>query len=104
MKGDYNFLPKGLRSKEGWYDRGYLPHLDAGETPQFITFRLFDSMPRELLEKWRKIITGEKREAAFRKMMERFLDSGYGTVTYAYLKFPRWFATVCFFMLGPNMK
>ena len=67
MKGDYNFLPKGLKSKQGWYDRGYLPHLDGGETPQFITFRLFDSMPQELLDKWRKLITDKTQETAFRK-------------------------------------
>ena len=85
MKGDYNFQPKGLKSKQGWYDRGYLPHFDGGERAQFITFRLFDSMPQELLDKWRKLITDEKQEAAFRKKVEHFLDSGYGS---CYLRLP----------------
>jgi len=79
MKGVYDFQPKGLKSKQGWYDRGYLPHFDGGETPQFITFRLFDSMPQELLDKWRKLITDKSQETAFRKKVERFLDSGYGS-------------------------
>jgi putative DNA methylase len=79
MKGDYNFQPKGLKSKQGWYSRGYLPHFDGGETSQFITFRLFDSMPQQLLEKWSTMITDDDSHAEFRKKVERFLDSGYGS-------------------------
>jgi hypothetical protein len=30
----------------GWHSRGYLPHYDGGEIPQFITFRLADSLPQ----------------------------------------------------------
>ena len=33
-----------------WYSRGYLPHLDAPDTLQFITFRLADSLPRHMLD------------------------------------------------------
>ena len=32
----------------GWHSRGYLPHFDAGEVFQSITFRLYDSMPQRL--------------------------------------------------------
>ena len=29
----------------GWHSRGYLPHFDGREIPQFITCRLADSVP-----------------------------------------------------------
>jgi len=35
---------------KGWHSRGYLPHFDSAETVQFVTFRLFDSLPRALAE------------------------------------------------------
>src|SRR5260221_11612288 len=38
----------------GWHSRWYLPHFDAGEVFQSITFRLSDSMPQELLMKWKQ--------------------------------------------------
>ena len=76
MKTNYNFQPKGLKSNQGWYSRGYLPHFDGGEIYQFITFRLFDSLPSEILEKWRREMSDE---AEFRKNVEFYLDSGKGS-------------------------
>jgi REP element-mobilizing transposase RayT len=35
---------------KGWHSRGYLPHFDSAETLQFVTFRLFDSLPRAVAE------------------------------------------------------
>jgi REP element-mobilizing transposase RayT len=35
---------------KGWHSRGYLPHFDSSETIQFVTFRLFDSLPRAVAE------------------------------------------------------
>jgi len=35
---------------KGWHSRGYLPHFDSGETVQFVTFRLADSLPRAIAE------------------------------------------------------
>jgi putative DNA methylase len=79
-KIDYRFQPKGLRSNLGWYNRGYIPHFDGGEIAQFLTFRLFDSMPQDVLEKWRKETAGlgEKGKVIFRKNVENYLDKGYG--------------------------
>ena len=37
--------PKNVLRPAGWHSRGYLPHYDGGEVPQFITFRLGDSLP-----------------------------------------------------------
>ena len=77
---DFRFQPKGLRSNTGWYNRGYLPHFDGGETAQFFTFRLFDSLPQSVIEKLREETAdqGEQGKIAFRKNVEGFLDKGYG--------------------------
>jgi putative transposase len=59
-------------SPKGWHSRGYLPHFDSPETPQFLTFRLFDSLPDEAIQKLRmtKRIGDADRDA--------FLDAGAG--------------------------
>jgi REP element-mobilizing transposase RayT len=72
---DYNFKPKKDRNDFGWHDRGRIPHLDAAGFTQFVTFRLFDSMPPKVLEKWRIEMPDD---IAFRKTIEGYLDSGYG--------------------------
>lgn len=73
---DSDFKRKKTREDFGWYRRGYLPHFDGGsELPQFITFRLSDSMPRNVLDKWlRQGIS----DVEFRKKIEAYLDSGVG--------------------------
>jgi putative DNA methylase len=75
MPIDYNFPPKGLKSPQGWYTRGRLPHFEGGTIPQFLTFRLFDSVPQYLIEKWKKDLT----DVQFRKTVEKFMDAGYGS-------------------------
>jgi REP element-mobilizing transposase RayT len=37
-------------SHKGWHSRGYLPHFDSAETVQFVTFRLADSLPKNVVE------------------------------------------------------
>ena len=70
-----DFQPKG------WYSRGYLPHFDDGISPQFITMRLFDSLPQNLLNEWRDELSksGDEGELELRKRIEKYLDSGYGS-------------------------
>ena len=76
MPIDYNFPPKGHQgSRLGWYDRGRLPHLEAGSIPQFLTFRLYDSVPQSLIEEWKPKLS----DIQFRKSVEKFLDAGYGS-------------------------
>ncbi len=70
------------KTPEGWYHRGYLPHFDSGETLQFVTFRLFDSLPQNVLVSFRKQIEDgdfEDKDAEFRKRIEYYLDQGYGS-------------------------
>ncbi|HOC57743.1 MAG TPA: hypothetical protein PKI20_19140 [Verrucomicrobiota bacterium] len=37
----------------GWYSRGYIPHWDHPGMMQAVTFRLHDSLPREVVERWK---------------------------------------------------
>jgi hypothetical protein len=72
---------KQPNTPDGWHSRGYLPHFDAGEIPQFITFRLADSMPQALFDRWRQELGREQNinvDAALRKRIELYLDQGYG--------------------------
>jgi len=65
----------------GWHSRGYLPHFDGGELAQFITFRLHDSLPRELLIRWKEELKLEKSavaESFMRRRVEAYLDQGHG--------------------------
>ena len=73
-------MPKPNNVAPGWHSRGYLPHFDGGEIPQFITFRLADSVPQELLTKWRdELRDGDfDVDTALRRRIEMFLDQGYG--------------------------
>lgn len=82
-------LPKHPDAPGGGHSRGYLPHFDGGEIPQFITFRLADAMPQKLLDRWREELASEENvnaDASLRKRIELYLDQGYGA---CYLKDPR---------------
>ena len=78
---DYRFRPKGLGSNLGWYERGYIPHFDGDGIPQFLTARLFDSLPQSVVEKWREETAnqGEEGKITFRKNVEKYLDKGFGS-------------------------
>jgi REP element-mobilizing transposase RayT len=68
-------------SPKGWYSRGYLPHYDGGSVTQFVTCRLFDSLPQKTLERLRAELKAKNVEDIERETMlliEKFLDSGYG--------------------------
>jgi REP element-mobilizing transposase RayT len=74
---------------DGWHSRGYLPHFDGPETPQFVTFRLGDSLPQSMLEKWRielKQESDSNRDVELRRRIETYLDQGHGA---CYLRDPR---------------
>ena len=62
-----------------WHSRGYLPHFDQDGFTQFITFRLADSVPQQVLDKWRlDIKNGEIKDTDFRRRVEYYLDQNYG--------------------------
>ena len=65
-----------------WHSRGYIPHWEAGEVAQAITFRLGDSLPASLLERWRSelaSIAADKIDLERRRRMEVALDQGHGS-------------------------
>jgi REP element-mobilizing transposase RayT len=58
-----------------WHSRGYLPHCDIPGLLQFITFRLADSLPGEVL---RRLMQVEIDDVSRHKQIEQFLDAGHG--------------------------
>jgi REP element-mobilizing transposase RayT len=60
-----------------WHNRGYLPHLNKSESTQFVTFRLADSLPLEVLENM-KLDGDYLTSDAKREKVLQLLDNGYG--------------------------
>ena len=65
----------------GWHSRGYLPHLDAANELQAVTFRLADALPRKVVERWKRefLALEGNREQLLHQKITRFEDSGYGS-------------------------
>jgi REP element-mobilizing transposase RayT len=59
---------------KGWTSRGYLPHFDAPNTIQAVTFRLADSLPVEAFER----IIADRPPNERAEAVETLLDSGRG--------------------------
>lgn len=80
--------PKKEEGPRGWYNRGRLQHFDGGVINQFITFRLWDSLPNNFIEKWRNRLDPKDSvsEAEYRKKVEMFLDRGHGECFLKYRK------------------
>lgn len=73
-------LQKDLK-EAGWHSRGYLPHFDGRDVVQTITFRLADSLPRAVLERWESELAAEpyaNADSVLRRRIEAYLDQGYG--------------------------
>jgi REP element-mobilizing transposase RayT len=72
------------RKHKGWHSRGYLPHLDAAEVIQAITFRLADALPVKVIDGWRRELErsgqpeGSHAEQELRERIARFEDAGHG--------------------------
>ena len=67
---------------ETWHSRGYIPHWEAGEVAQTITFRLADSLPTNVLEQWRielGVMPDDEAHRERRVRMEQALDRGHGS-------------------------
>ena len=65
----------------GWYGRGYLPHFDGDLLTQVVTFRLADSLPRGVVDRWKselkQLAPKDAKTRLFRRI-EKSLDSGFG--------------------------
>ncbi len=73
-----------MKTPKGWHRRGYLPHFDGGEITQFITFRLYDSLPQNILNSLKNTSNDDNLEN--QRRAERFLDQGFGE---CFLKIPQ---------------
>jgi REP element-mobilizing transposase RayT len=67
--------PRASRPHRGWHERGYLPHFDGGAVAQMITFRLADSLPREVCERI-AAISANLPDRYLR--LEKLIDQGRG--------------------------
>ena len=52
------------RGFRGWHERGYLPNCDKPGLVQFITFRLWDSMPAARKGEWEHLLAAAERSDA----------------------------------------
>jgi REP element-mobilizing transposase RayT len=67
-------LKRGFR---GWHQRGYLPHFDAPDITQFVTFQLHDSFPVTSRAEFEAILK-EPDGSEKRRKLEAWLDRGHG--------------------------
>ena len=73
-------LQKELK-EAGWHSRGYLPHFDGRDIPQFVTLHLFDSIPASVIDRWKREldVTNSKADRiVLQRRIEKYLDQGYG--------------------------
>ena len=66
-----------MTDAKGWYSRGYLPHFDAPDRIQAITFRLADSLPAEVVGRLAadRTVTAEERRRRIAAVLDRGLGS-----------------------------
>ena len=67
--------------KKGWHNRGYLPHFD-GDVNQFVTFRLADSLPQNVLRRFKEELVRDnlsENSDEYRNRIEKYLDQGIGS-------------------------
>jgi REP element-mobilizing transposase RayT len=65
----------------GWHSRGYLPHWDHPGMIQSVNFRLGDSLPLTVIEKWKAELalqSGNDHDVQLRRRIEEYLDAGHG--------------------------
>jgi hypothetical protein len=75
-------------SAAGWHSRGYLSHFDGLAIPQFITLHLADSIPKNVITRWKQElfhIEENEERIVLQRRIEKYLDLGYGK---CFLKHP----------------
>jgi REP element-mobilizing transposase RayT len=73
---------------KGIHKRGYLPHWDFADSVQAITFRLADSLPMEVVKRWKRELNemlpstdqeeSQKAQAELRRRIADYEDAGHG--------------------------
>src|SRR5438128_792234 len=67
-------IAKGFK---GWYSSKHLPHFDSPGAPQYLAYRLADSLPAERRGEWEAFMAIEDDLEKQRKL-EEYIDLGYG--------------------------
>ncbi|MCM8539720.1 MAG: transposase [Lentisphaeraceae bacterium] len=72
-----------FKNTQNWYRR-QLPHYDASDKIQFITYRLADSLPQKVLINIKEFCEKENSSdnainLKYKTLIEKYLDSGYGS-------------------------
>jgi REP element-mobilizing transposase RayT len=73
---------KDGKTAKGWYTRGRLPHFDGGQIWQFITIRLYDSLPQNVLTQFKAELAARDVENIAREtliLIDKYLDQGVGS-------------------------
>ncbi len=75
-----------LEMHRGWHSRGYLPHFDHPGLVQFVTFRLYDAVPGDLIDRWKEELGWNEALKAddpavieLRERIDRYEDEGRGS-------------------------
>lgn len=70
---------------KGWYSRGYLPHFDQPGLYQSINFRLHDSMPAHVIQRWKEELRWRENlpgdhpaVVTLRQRIVQYEDAGHG--------------------------
>ena len=79
-------IPGGTNDDpKGWYSRGYLPHLDQPGLYQSMTFRLHDSVPEQVIQRWKEELHWREdlpshapAVATLRQRIIEYEDAGHG--------------------------
>lgn len=73
------------RPQKQWHSHGYLPHFEQPDLVKFVTFRLCDSLPAEIVREWKAGLhlykdtrANDPRMVGLRERIARYEDAGYG--------------------------
>jgi REP element-mobilizing transposase RayT len=76
--------PSDKRQMPIWHCRGKFPHREY-KPLQFITYRLYDSVPQKLIDAWKEelkvtemTMSNDPKVEALRKRIDKYEDAGYG--------------------------
>jgi REP element-mobilizing transposase RayT len=76
---------RASRPHKLWHSRGYLPHFDQPGLVQSISFRLQDSLPRDVVQRWKQelgwhehMATDDGVAVELRERITHYEDEGHG--------------------------
>jgi REP element-mobilizing transposase RayT len=79
-KREWHYYPDAEARERGflgWHERGYLPHFDAPNVTQFVTFMLHNAFPITRRREWEHLLH-EGNESFRKRKLEVWLDRGCG--------------------------